>query len=1043
MGRDGIERLFVKGKEQRFFVLFFYMLFLQVKVDASDVRELTRVLLQFVHLTDATGTRDLELTKRIEQRTASFVKGQSKEVCGRLCDAFREILSKRDRPVDSMCASKVMTAFPEFIRARIQDFYKKASRSWKDVLDELCRQTDVQFQRADLEKSYAEYQSAYDRLVDECFRLKLSNSDTLPNLVQDAVGMAKKLAGGFAKGETSPAVVGSLIASIFGVWTCLDVIHGGHIETAGQALRPHPTQVVSVMLLLGVGNARHANANGGKGGGGALLSKLLQVLTGEGKSVIAAGAAIALALIGYKVDIACYSPYLAKRDEEDFASLLKEFGVTNAVSYGDFMELCNRFIRRRFGKLRANTECLVRGEPLIQEAVDGHKRVLFIDEVDVLFSRTFVGGVYEPQLAFNTDKMVDMFRNIWQDRVALASQTKEQFVQGQLKTWRQACSEFKHLGDDFIKAELGRVYTSFLSVHHEKHEYKVHERKIGYVEPRSGRINCTLVSEYCTAFAAIDEERKGNIDANVAPLKCGISLCYACVSFAEIPKVYDVVLGVSGTLTSLTSFEKSLIDSYKNPLRISIPSMFVKKNLNGRANVKVCVGRIDATDTEGYFNNIRMSVEECIAEDRAVLVVFETVQRLVAYRSFISNNRYRKTVIESELTPVTPAGEVRHLIREAASRGHATYLTRGYGRGSDFICHDSGMQMKGVLVICTFFPDHPAEETQIKGRTCRQSDPGEFKWILFLNDLSRYDVAHANQLGNNIYQALVDRRSALQERQDRGQQQSMDLALTKHQVTFQYWQQLQKGSVSKARELLLELQSRGDLQLDLCFLMDCTGSMGPWIKETKQKIIDIVEYVQSSSKDMKMRLAFVGYRDFDHDDKRLVEFPFKDATKGTCEAFAKWLEGVAAIGGKDIPEDVAGGLERVTQLQWSSPVKLLIHFGDAPNHGSRFFTATADSKDNFPNGHPQASDPEKYVGFIRDRKIDYYFGEIDEQTRKMTDIFRTCYRGVTQPVFEVLTLKDNPSAFVSAVTDSVSKSLLRACIARSEFPDYDKEEERV
>jgi preprotein translocase subunit SecA len=49
-----------------------------------------------------------------------------------------------------------------------------------------------------------------------------------------------------------------------------------------------------------------------------------------------------------------------------------------------------------------------------------------------------------------------------------------------------------------------------------------------------------------------------------------------------------------------------------------------------------------------------------------------------------------------------------------------TFCTRGYGRGTDFICNDKNVNKEGgVHVILTFKPDDYSEEVQIMGRTAR------------------------------------------------------------------------------------------------------------------------------------------------------------------------------------------------------------------------------------------------------------------------------------------------------------------------------------
>jgi hypothetical protein len=43
----------------------------------------------------------------------------------------------------------------------------------------------------------------------------------------------------------------------------------------------------------------------------------------------------------------------------------------------------------------------------------------------------------------------------------------------------------------------------------------------------------------------------------------------------------------------------------------------------------------------------------------------------------------------------------------------------------DFVCRDQGLvKVGGVHVIITFYPEGEREYVQIKGRTCRQDNPG-------------------------------------------------------------------------------------------------------------------------------------------------------------------------------------------------------------------------------------------------------------------------------------------------------------------------------
>lgn len=84
---------------------------------------------------------------------------------------------------------------------------------------------------------------------------------------------------------------------------------------------------------------------------------------------------------------------------------------------------------------------------------------------------------------------------------------------------------------------------------------------------------------------------------------------------------------------------------------------------------------------------------------------------------------------------------------------------------------------------------------------------------------------------------------------------------------------------------------------------------------------------------ISLKLAFVGYRDHDHNEQRLVVQRFTT----DVQTFVNLVRAEARpIGGQDVPEDVLGGMAVVAGLDWSSVIRILYHIGDAPCHGSDF-----------------------------------------------------------------------------------------------------------
>lgn len=93
--------------------------------------------------------------------------------------------------------------------------------------------------------------------------------------------------------------------------------------------------------------------------------------------------------------------------------------------------------------------------------------------------------------------------------------------------------------------------------------------------------------------------------------------------------------------------------------------------------------------------------------------------------------------------------------------------------------------------------------------------------------------------------------------------------------------------------------------LDLVVLMDCTGSMKPWVSQAKDSIISIVQDVKKDHTNAHVRVGFVAYRDFYDGSNRLQ---VKDLTDD-IEAVRKFIGSLKAFGGGDGPEDIPGALE--------------------------------------------------------------------------------------------------------------------------------------
>ena len=119
--------------------------------------------------------------------------------------------------------------------------------------------------------------------------------------------------------------------------------------------------------------------------------------------------------------------------------------------------------------------------------------------------------------------------------------------------------------------------------------------------------------------------------------------------------------------------------------------------------------------------------------------------------------------------------------------------------------------------------------------------------------------------------------------------------------------------------------------VEVAFVLDTTGSMGPLIEGAKKKIWSIATAILDANPDAEIRMGLVAYRDIG-DDYVTKRF---DLTTDIQDLYARLLE-LQAQGGGDWPESVNEALDQaVNRLDWTrgdATSRILFLVGDAPPH---------------------------------------------------------------------------------------------------------------
>ena len=187
--------------------------------------------------------------------------------------------------------------------------------------------------------------------------------------------------------------------------------------------------------------------------------------------------------------------------------------------------------------------------------------------------------------------------------------------------------------------------------------------------------------------------------------------------------------------------------------------------------------------------------------------------------------------------------------------------------------------------------------------------------------------------------------------------------------------ELKQHNISNIMQLLKDSEN-----VEICFLIDVTGSMDSVINDVKNTIHKIVDRVKKRFRDFNLRCAFVGYRDIEDGVNRITALPFTE----DIDSFKSFVSGVEATGGADQCEDVFGGLEEAVGLDWTKMTRVLFHVADAPCHGERFHCGALDSH---PTGDPRGLDITNLLRKVTELNLNYFFAQMNDHTVKMIDEF--------------------------------------------------------
>ena len=868
-----------------------------------------------------------------------------------------------------------------------------AGEDWRRRREKMQKQDDIEYALKELDGDdtakemlrtrYQTFRQTYDNLVSRVLVSFSQTSEKEPDL-ERLISETKVLGGTVT--QTSKTVswkhflkdkVPELLAHIFAVWTLKNTQHYNAMRGIEGAnaylLMPHVGQVIAIFRILGIGYEKLSPFEEHDGSttrriSDDLVNNLVQMGTGEGKSVVMAVTACVFALIGVDVNCSCYSEVLSMRDKSDFAPIFRALGVEERIEYGTFNRLCENLLNEQCNVREKVRDMILDNKNAVDAAAKTLRigpKVLLIDEVDVFLSEKFYGGTYSPSVYLKDPSIKTLLDTIWQSRTVRNLNSVK--VTPAYRTCATRFSNWIFLFDEAITDMLAAL-PSFQSS-----TYIVQEDRIVYVEGES--IVNNVVRGYDTVWAYYHERERGSISQRSLEANVGIIVNCGTFSYAEMPHDFAYITGVTGTLKTLAQSEKNILKRvYAVQKSTFIPSVFGQSNRNYDRNTDV-----RAVKESEYFMGIRGDIDVVCHAKRAILVFFESEEKLLAFYNSSEMSSIRADV-QIIMEKVSVKERELSIIR-AATEGRVTLLTRTFGRGTDFICRNQQLLANGgVHVLQTFFSEELSEEYQIMGRGARQGDRGSYRMILLDKDLEwvlgcTWEKELRKVSGSTLYQALNKARNARYESKCGAKELGIEQCKHQHEASRKFMDALSAANMETVKTFLFE-QNRGSNFVKSAsrtiLLMDATGSMSSLLSATKETVCTMFERASSilaekhlPSNAFQMQIAI--YRNYNSSERKILQTSPWETKASNLRAF---MDTIGPEGGMGAEAIEIGLWHAVRESRMEDSVSQVILIGDAPSNTQ---SEVSEKRARF---------GEVYWGKTRFDKPTYYAHEIQKLKEK-------------------------------------------------------------
>ncbi|HKM70276.1 MAG TPA: preprotein translocase subunit SecA [Stellaceae bacterium] len=478
-------------------------------------------------------------------------------------------------------------------------------------------------------------------------------------------------------------------------------------------------------------------------GGWALLQgKLIEMETGEGKTIAATLPASTVALAGYPVHVITVNDYLAARDAEEMGPLYRFLGLSvgtvvqgmtavarrqayaRSVTYCSNKELAFDYLRDRVALARRSSRLHLSLEKLRGEAPRDERLVLrglyfgIVDEADSVFiddARTplilssTIGSTEEKEqcelaleLARRLVPVEEYAIELAERNIALtrAGRAKlAEFTAGLPGVWTSVRAR-----EELINQALSAVILFRRDQH-----YVVTDGKVQIVDESTGRVMPDRSWE-----RGLHQLIEAKEDCESTQQRETL----ARLTYQRLFRRYIRLAGMTGTAREVAREIRSVygLDVVRIPLHR--PSQRVYRR-----------PRVCGTHAEKWREVAAIVERLAIAEGRPVLIGTRSVRASEEISAVLHQRE-----IDHALLNAKQDQEEAGIVALAGQPSRVTVATNMAGRGTDIRLGEGVAENGGLHVILTEYHESRRIDRQFFGRCARQGDPGSCEAIVSLED---------------------------------------------------------------------------------------------------------------------------------------------------------------------------------------------------------------------------------------------------------------------------------------------------------------------